>query len=80
MEGSAHDEDNIAENATTKDKRKYSGPLIEGSESSQGTFDLTYRFEKPILIRGYILETANCDPENDPKDWIVDCRNIADNV
>jgi hypothetical protein len=54
--------------------------LIEGGESSQETFDLTYRFEKPILIRGYILETANCDPENDPKDWIVDCRNIADNV
>jgi len=48
--------------------------------NDQGVFELTYIFEKPILIRGYILETADCDPENDPKDWTVDCRNIADNV
>ena len=47
---------------------------------SEGTFELTYRFEQPILFRGYILETANVDPENDPKDWTVDCRNIADDV
>jgi len=46
----------------------------------EGVFELTYRFEKPILFRGYILETANIEPENDPKSWTVDCRNIADNV
>ena len=32
------------------------------------------------MIRGYILETANDEEECDPKDWTVDCRNIADNV
>jgi len=49
-------------------------------ESLKGTFDLTYRFEKPILFKGYILETANVNGESEPKDWIVDCRNIADDV
>jgi len=49
-------------------------------EFNQGTFELTYRFEKPILFRGYILKTANVESESDPKDWIVDCRNIADNI
>jgi hypothetical protein len=48
--------------------------------NDQGVFELTYRFEKPILIRGYILKTANDGNECDPKDWTVDCRNIADNV
>ena len=49
-------------------------------EVSHGEFELTYRFKKPILFRGYILETANIEGESDPKDWTVDCRNIADNV
>ena len=49
-------------------------------EASQSTFELTYRFEKPILVRGYILQTADDGDECDPKDWTVDCRNIADNV
>ena len=46
----------------------------------EGDFELTYSFAKPILVKGYILETANVEGECDPKDWTVDCRNIADNV
>ena len=31
------------------------------------------------MIRGYILQTAKDKEEDDPKDWKVSCRNIADN-
>ena len=41
-----------------------------------GIFNLTYQFEKPLLIKGYILETANDNAGNDPKDWRINCWNI----
>ena len=42
-------------------------------------FELVYNFQKPVLVKGYILETANDDAECDPKDWVVRCHNIDDN-
>ena len=32
------------------------------------------------MIRGYILQTANDGEECDPKDWIINCRNVETNV
>jgi hypothetical protein len=43
------------------------------------SLDLTYRFKKPILVRGYSLKTANDGHEHDPKDWTIECNNVADN-
>lgn len=43
-------------------------------------WEATYKFEKPILIRGYILETANVEPESDPKDWKIYCKNMETKV
>ena len=34
-------------------------------------FNLTYTFEKPILFQGYMLQTADDEPEWDPKSWKV---------
>ena len=70
------DGDNTASNATTINQNE----TFRCFASDQGVFELTYRFEKPILFRGYILKTANGNNECDPKDWTVDCRNIADNI
>jgi len=42
-------------------------------------FELTYRYEHPVLVRGYIIESANDDPDSDPKDWKINCRNIETN-
>ena len=33
--------------------------MVSGEEMPQSTFELTYTFEKPILVRGYILQTAD---------------------
>jgi len=73
VEGSLHEEEFVATHATSKSKNKFRGPIVDDM------FELTYRFEKPILIRGYILETANVEGECDPKDWKINCRNIETN-
>ena len=38
--------------------------------------ELTYNFEKPVLIRGYIIETADNGVDSDPKNWKIFCRDI----
>lgn len=32
---------------------------------------MTWKFTKPILLRGYILRTANDCPERDPRVWTL---------
>ena len=32
------------------------------------------------MVRGYILQTAPDEEECDPKDWIINCRNVETNV
>ena len=39
-------------------------------------FELTYKYEHPVLVIGYIIKTANDDPESDPKDWKINCFDI----
>jgi len=42
-------------------------------------FEVTYSFKKPVLFRGYILETSNENPENAPKDWVINVHNCESN-
>ena len=42
-------------------------------------FEVTYTFKKPVLFRGYIMETSNDGPENDPKDWVINVHNCESN-
>ena len=49
-------------------------PVMESSP-----FEVTYKFQKPVLIRGYILETANERAECDPKDWVLNVHNCETN-
>ena len=44
-----------------------------------GTLELTYTYEHPVLVRGYILKTANDDQDSDPKDWKIVCTNVETN-
>lgn len=50
---------------------KYAGPKEDDEK-----FILAYKFEKPILLKGYMIKTANDCPGRDPKDWIINCLNI----
>jgi len=42
---------------------------------SRETFDLEYVFEKPVLMAGYIIQTANDTPERDPVNWTIQDEN-----
>jgi len=53
---------------------------LAASQLPSEPFEVTYRFKKPVLIRGYVLETANERAECDPKDWILNVHNCEDNV
>lgn len=66
------DDEHDAPNVGSKDKRKFACEQMDGSD----IWEATYKFERPILVRGYILETANVDPESDPKDWKIVCKDI----
>ena len=58
-------------NATKREQgSKFGGPTSEIFENGN-QFNLTYIFEKPILIQGYMLQTADDEPEWDPKSWKV---------
>jgi hypothetical protein len=58
-------------NATKREQgSKFGGPTTEIFENGN-QFNLTYTFEKPILIQGYMLQTADDEPEWDPKSWKV---------
>ena len=61
------DPDHDASNAASKDKQKFS------AEMKNGIWELTYSFWIPVLIRGYIIETANDPADSDPKNWKVNC-------
>ena len=39
-------------------------------------WEVEYRFEKPILIRGYILKTGDDEGGFDPKDWKINCKDF----
>lgn len=55
-------------------------PLVmESSMNASDQFEVTYIFQKPVLIRGYILETANERAECDPKDWVLNVHNCETN-
>ena len=59
-------------NATKRETEgsKFGGPVTEIFENGN-QFNLTYTFEKPILIQGYMLQTADDEPEWDPKSWEI---------
>ena len=59
-------------NATKRESEdyKFGGPVSDLFENGD-VFILTYTFEKPILIQGYMLQTASDEPEWDPKCWTV---------
>jgi hypothetical protein len=52
---------------------------MNASQLPSETFEVTYRFQKPVLIRGYILETTNDHAECDPKDWVLNVNNCENN-
>lgn len=56
--------DNAKDNAVSKEKN-----VCEGHKKEGETFKLGYKFEKPILLRGYMIKTADNSPGDDPKDW-----------
>ena len=39
-----------------------------------GQFSITYNFAKPVLVKGYVIQTGNT-PGEDPKDWTISCYN-----
>ena len=64
----SHDVSNIA----TKDNNCYACNKSDGADN----WEVTYKFVKPILIRGYILQTGDGGEEFDPKDWKINCKNF----
>jgi len=46
-------------------------PPMPSMTASSGSFELIYNYQKPVLIKGYIIETANDNSDSDPKDWVV---------
>jgi len=66
------------------ENESYLNALTDSFENFSGQFnngicELTYRFKKPVLIRGYILSTSSESSSNDPKSWKINCRNIETN-
>ena len=45
-------------------------------QGNNGSIELTYIYEHPVLVKGYILQCANDDPDSDPKDWKIICNDI----
>jgi hypothetical protein len=69
--GSPTIDEDYSQNAICKVQNVCKGPKEE-----EETFMLAYKFEKPILLRGYMIKTANDCPEYDPKDWEINCRSL----
>ena len=52
------------ENTLSSNNDKYCTYFTEG-------FSMSWNFNEPILMRGYVIKTANDCPGRDPYDWTV---------
>jgi hypothetical protein len=61
-------------NATRRDYSKFGGPFNFDDfdeEGGRGGWEFTYYFKRPILVKGYVIQTANDCPNRDPVCWRV---------
>ena len=59
-------------NATTRNWSKFGGPFNGDNfdeDAGRGGWEFTYYFKRPILVKGYIIQTANDCPNRDPVCW-----------
>lgn len=38
-------------------------------DAGRGGWEFTFYFKRPVLIKGYVLQTANDSPNRDPVCW-----------
>jgi len=62
-------------NCVSKSNNKFGGPFEE-QDGMDDVFKVSYSFEKPIYLTGYMIKTANDNPDRDPRDWVISCVNL----
>lgn len=72
-------------NTTTRNNSKFGGPFNFDNfdeDEGRGGWEFTYYFKRPILVKGYIIQTANDCPNRDPVCWKIVKKNgcVVDEV
>lgn len=67
----------VASNVISRDNSEHKKWFVQDFKSKGGKAKLTIYFEKPILIRGYGIKSANDYPDRDPRDWLFSAVNFV---